>query len=158
MQKLLAAALVASALFVGSSARAQPNYPAVIQDYLQAVRKPPCKICHADGVTGFGTVTTDFAKNMLTADIKPYNEDSVREALRSLDLSNKISNKYRKDPKDVEVLRRGGDPNDENPIYLIEDPQYGCGGATFAARSSVAWPASLLVVLGLALARRRAKR
>lgn len=151
MQKSFTAALFVAAMFVIAPARAQPPFPGIIQDYLGAVRKPPCKICHADGITGFGTVTTSFGLYMLKQGVRAYDEDSLRSALFALTLYGNRSDLDRKTPDDAEVLRRGGDPNDLNPIYVIEDPQYGCGGATIAARGRRSSTAGAPFALGVAL-------
>jgi len=157
MRKVLAASLALTTVLAAAPSRAQPNFPAIVQEYIGAVRKPPCRVCHANGQTGFGTVTTTFGVYMLRQGARAYDIDGLYKALESLVEFGNKSDKDRKET-DLEVLKRGGDPNELNPVYPITEPEYGCGGATFAARSSVTWPASLLVVLGLALARRRAKR
>jgi hypothetical protein len=157
MKKVFTAILSSAALFALTPAHAQPNYPGVVQDYLHAVRKPPCKVCHIDGVTGFGTAGTPFAQNMKTYLMRAYDEESVRVALHSMELYEKDSSNERRKPIDVDVLRRGGDPNDPNPVYIIDDPQYGCGGATMAGNVRTSLPGALFVG-GLALLALRRRR
>ncbi len=161
----LAFAFATMAFALARPAFAQPNYPAVVREHLAAARKPPCKVCHANGVTGFGTVTTPFGVEMIGKGARAFNEDSVRNALDTLTLYPTDSSHLRDmKPNDIEVLRRGGDPNDASPIYLIEEPPYGCGGASFGgARSSTSGMGSNVTLTIFALlaavvvARRRAR-
>ena len=155
MQKLFALVVALGALCVAAPARAQPNYPGVVKDHLGAVRKPPCKVCHQDGITGLGTVQTSFGIKMFSYGLRAYDEDSVRNALDLMALNKVVSAERRKDPIDVDVLRAGGDPNDDVPIYIIEDPKYGCGGATIAAHDRAGSATFVAFGLALLLARRR---
>ena len=154
MNKRLLFTISSVTLLIVEPAFAQPNYPEVVKDYLGAVRKPACKVCHEDGITGLGTVTTRFGINMLSYTLQAYDEGSVRRALDAMRAFNKISSD-RKSPTDIEVLKAGGDPNDTVPVYIVADPEYGCGGASFVGRRRAHWPGWIAVVLALALARRR---
>jgi hypothetical protein len=97
---------------------------------------------------------------MLTVGVRAFDEQSVRAGLDTSATFKTISNKARKAPTDIEVLRLGGDPNEEAPVYYVADPEYGCGGATIAGRVRTSLPGVLLVggLALLVLRRRRSAR
>jgi hypothetical protein len=162
MKKLLTGIVTTFALLASVPASAQPNYPSVVQDSLQAVRKPPCKVCHGGGITGFGTVDTHFGLQMMRNGMKSFDEQSVRDALYTFSLYASVQSLKRDDKTldDLEVLRRGGDPNEETPVYFLEAPEYGCGGATFTGHTPRALPVPIVAIVAslAALVYRRRRR
>ena len=153
MQRPFVLAVVAAALLVAASAGAQPAYPGVVKDHLGAIRKPACRVCHGNGITGLGTVNTYFGINLVKFGGTANDDASIRQALDKFRELKTDSTKFRGTP-DVDVLKAGGDPNDVVPVPLIEEPQYGCG-ATFTGRRDLGRTGVVVVafVLGAAFSR-----
>jgi hypothetical protein len=120
------------------SARASSNYPVEIQKQLSLNYVPNCDICHANGVTGFGTVTTPFGVKMRARGLVCCNVASLDTALAAL--------VGEMDPF-ITYLKEGLDPN--NPSAgPIPPPTYGCFNVTGQGLTPA--PTGLFL-LGLAL-------
>ena len=66
-------------------AHASSTYPAEIQKQLALNSPPQCGICHANGVTGYGTVTTPFGEAMRARGLVCCNITSLDTALQALE-------------------------------------------------------------------------
>ncbi len=126
-------------------ARASATYPAEIQSQLGLSYTPACAICHANGVTGYGTVTTPFGEAMRAVGLVCCSIPSLDGALAALEAENSPYITY---------LKQGLDPN--NPgAGAVPQPTYGCFSVTGQGPSRVGGGALLaLALLGLATRRR----
>jgi len=141
-------ALAGALLLVPRPARASSTYPAEIQKKLSLSASPQCAICHANGITGYGTVTTPFGTTMRSRGLVCCSLTSLDTALAALEGENSPYITY---------LKQGLDPN--NPgAGAVTPPSYGCFNVTGQGPSSGAGAAVALLLLGLAVLHRRAAR
>lgn len=150
-------ALVAA---LAAPARATPNFPPAIQQHLGLSAPPPCAICHQDGKTGTGTVTTPFGVSMRSHGLVPNDTSTLTKALDALE-AEKVDSDGDGTP-DIEELQAGSDPNTAGGGSINGPPvAYGCGASARIAPEgpldAVAAFGSALAVLGLVLARRRTR-
>lgn len=70
-----------------SVASATPTFTGVMQTELMMSGPPPgvCAVCHLNGATATGTVTTPFGRAMRMQGLSPNNEASLRMALAALE-------------------------------------------------------------------------
>lgn len=126
-------------LLTGSAAHASSNYPAELQKQLQLTYTPQCSICHANGVTGYGTVTTLFGEAMRARGLVCCDIASLDTALMALEGEN---SPY------ITDLKEGLDPN--NPgAGAVPPVAYGCtvtGEGTARGVGAVALLALVLLV------------
>lgn len=59
----LSSLLAAAVLVTVVDARATENLPPAITQHLGLTYEPPCSLCHVDGKTGGGSVTTPFGRS-----------------------------------------------------------------------------------------------
>ncbi|MGO9832419.1 MAG: hypothetical protein ACLPJH_20025 [Myxococcaceae bacterium] len=137
--------LVLLALLGPGFAWASASYPAEIQSQLGLSYTPACAICHANGVTGYGTVTTPFGEAMRAVGLVCCSIPSLDGALAALEAENSPYISY---------LKQGLDPN--NPgAGSVPQPTYGCFSVTGQGPTRVGGGALLaLVLLGLTTRRR----
>lgn len=147
-----------SALLGARTAGATPNYPPEIKTHLMLVSQPPCAVCHQNGVTGLGTVTTPFGTSMRARGLQANNTGSLDTALDALSAEGTDSDGD--GTGDIAELVAGSDPNTaggSNASALT--PTYGCGGSDLSAPANPSAVAGTLGALGLfgltILARRR---
>lgn len=121
-------ALVAAVLLVPTSARAEQQYPTVMQDHLALKYPPPCSVCHEKGNTGSATVITPFGWSMRGRGLVVEDPRSVTQALDALRDAHTDSDGD--GVGDVDELVASSDPNSAGsiPIPNGEEPGYGCGG------------------------------
>ena len=106
--------------FLSGPALASSNYPAEIQKQLSLSSPPACSICHANGIAGYGTVTTGFGSAMRARGLVCCNIASLDTALSALEAENSPYITY---------LKEGLDPN--NPSAGTgPHPVYGCFNVT----------------------------
>jgi len=135
-----AAALTLTGLGAPAPARATPNFPPEIHNHLGLSYTPQCAICHANGVTGLGTVTTPFGQSMRAAGLVANDTTSLDNALDTLGAEH-VSSVGDCVP-DIEKLKEDLDPNVAAPDAGTCDagtvtrpggasngelPRYGCG-------------------------------
>ena len=137
--RTMTSALVLLALVAPTAARATPNFPAAIAQDLGAPQ-PPCSICHAGGMTGYGTVTTPFGQAMKARGLVAGDQTSLKTALDRMRTDKVDSNGN--GILDVDELIAGNDPN---AIAGQQNVTYGC---SVSPRSSFRVPV-LLVALSL---------
>ncbi len=129
-------------------AEASSSYPAEIQRQLQLSYTPQCAICHANGVTGYGTVTTDFGLAMRARGLVCCNITSLDTALMALEgeMSPYISD-----------LKEGLNPNDPG-AGAVPPIAYGCFNVTGQGPADGAGGFALVVLVLLVTLRPRALR
>ena len=131
-------------VLTASAALATPTFPATLKRELGLSYTVECSLCHLNGVTGRGTVTTPFGLSMRAAGLNPGDEASLKAALASLKAEGIDSD--RDGVGDVAELLAATNPNGvgrlDTPRFL--DPQYGCG-ADATGVAGVAWLALLLI-------------
>jgi len=149
----LAACLVA--LAAAPAARAKDRFPAFIHDDLHLDYEPPCRVCHIQGTTGAGSVSTPFGTAMLAHGMTG-DESTLAPALAALEADGTDSDGD--GTPDVAELRANSDPNTPVPASLVSgDPKYGCAVAGAARVPGAALAAVSALVLAAAR-RRRARR
>ncbi|HVO29429.1 MAG TPA: thrombospondin type 3 repeat-containing protein [bacterium] len=155
--RIAAASLVAlAALCAPLAAQATPNFPPEIQAHLALGNQPPCSLCHLNGVTGLGTVTTPFGVSMRAAGLVQNDITSLDTALDTLQANNTDSDGD--GTSDIQELKNGTDPNTANgsgPSTLT--PVYGCGGGdlVYPVSPSVAGGTIGVFAFAVAIATRR---
>ncbi len=141
MRPLLLLVVVLSA----GPALATPTFPSAIKRELGFSYSLDCSLCHLNGVTGRGTVTTPFGTSMRGAGLNPGDEASLKAALASLKAQSIDSD--RDGVGDVAELVAATNPNGvgrlDAPRFL--DPEYGCGADATGAMTGLAWLALLLM-------------
>ena len=134
-------------LFCPGSASASSNYPTEVQKHLSLSYTPACAICHAGGVTGYGTVTTPFGEALRARGLVCCDVASLDTALAALEgeMSPYITD-----------LKQGLDPNHPG-AGAVPPATYGCFNVT--GQGLLETPAAaFLVLLALLVSLRRAAR
>ena len=146
---LLRRAVLLLAVLGGGAAHASSIYPPEIRNHLSLSYTPDCSICHANGQTGFGTVTTPFGMSMRSRGLVAQNIGSLDTALDALAAERKDSDGD--GVPDIDELRAGTNPNLAGGGD-IPPPSYGC----FDVSGQPGSPLALVpVVLALLLLRAR---
>ncbi len=155
-------ALFAALLLTSGLAFATPNFPAAVQSAEGTPSLPPCALCHFNGVTGAGTVTTPIGKSLKARGMVGSDAAALGTALARLGADGVDSDGD--GVTDIAELKAGTDPNvpNANPdggvsgssgtvAILPPPPVYGCAGVPDGPLAGLA--------LGLALPgfRRRAR-
>jgi cytochrome c1 len=118
-----------------SVALATPNFPGVVRSTYELTYAPPCAMCHSNGVTGIGTVNTEFGKAVRARATVAGDADSLRAALKSIE-SEQVDSDGNGTP-DSEQLQAGLNPNDASQSFVETsadggaaapaEPTTGCG-------------------------------
>lgn len=157
MRRLLASTIVvASLLLIAGSASATPNFPPEMNGHLTLGYEPPCSVCHLNGVTGLGTVTTPFGVSMRARGCVANDTGSLDTALDALAAEGTDSDSD--GVGDIQELKDGTDPNVAGGAGASTlKPVYGCGGGDLTApiRPSVVGGLIGLLAIGLVTRRRR---
>lgn len=138
--------VLAACLFLDARpAGASSIYPAEIQKQLSLNYTPQCAICHANGVTGYGTVTTPFGSYMRSRGLVCCSLTSLDTALAAAEGE---MSPY------ITYLKEGLDPN--NPgAGAVPQPSYGCFNLTGQGPTPGAGGVALLALVLLAARCRR---
>lgn len=144
--RLFPAVTTAALLFFGASAaHATSNFPAAMRTKLALTYDPQCSVCHLNGVTGRGTVTTPFGKAMMLRGLVASDEARLNNALDKM-IADKVDSNANGET-DVDALKAGHDPNGASGPQL----GFGCN----AGGSGEGSLAALLVAGALVLLGRR---
>jgi hypothetical protein len=133
---------------LGGPALASSVFPADMQTHWALPAEPACAVCHANGITGVGTVTTPFGQNVhLVYGAQAANETSLYTALDKLADAGVDSDGD--GVTDYDELKAGTDPNvGATKPGQVGALKYGCGADVVPSLVAV------LGVLVLALRRR----
>jgi hypothetical protein len=146
---VLRRALLAVAVLAGGLAHASSIFPPEVRGHLSLTYAPDCSLCHANGQTGFGTVTTPFGTSMRSRGLVAQNIASLDTALDAL-AAEKTDSDGDGVP-DIDELKTGSNPNVAGG-GSVPPPSYGC----FDVSGQPGSPLALLpVLLGLLLLRAR---
>ena len=144
------------ALFAGV-ASASANYPDTVKTHLALKSAPQCALCHADGKTGVGTVTTPFGKTARDDGLVLGDTSKLKEVLDQMktDATDSDSDGV----GDIEELIAGTDPNAVGGV-LVEKPEltYGCTATLSPGQPGPSSGAALGLALVAALAWSRRRR
>ena len=142
--RLFPAVTTAALLFFGAStAHASAAFPAAIQTHLALGAAPQCSICHMNGQTGFGTVTTPFGVAMKARLLVAGDVASLNTALDKM-VTDKVDSNG-DGTTDIDALKAGQDPNGAATVQA----GYGCNAAGSGEGSLAALAvAGVLVLLG----------
>ena len=148
-EALLRRALLLLAVLGVGAAHASSIYPPEIRNHLSLSYTPDCSLCHANGQTGFGTVTTPFGKSMRARGLVAQNIASLDTALDALAAERTDSDGD--GVPDIDELKAGTNPNVAGGGD-VPPPSYGC----FDVSGQPGSPLALLpVALALLLLRLR---
>jgi hypothetical protein len=143
--KLAVPCVAVALLLAGDAAHASSNYPAEVQKHLSLSYTPQCALCHANGITGYGTVTTPFGAAMRARGLVCCDISSLDTALDALSAE---GNPF------INDLKEGIDPNNPN-AGAVPPISYGCVTVAGAVPNLGAPLALLLALLVLLSLRRR---
>lgn len=129
-------------MLAGGLANGSSIYPPEVRSHLGLGYTPDCSLCHANGQTGFGTVTTPFGTSMRARGLVAQNIGSLDTALDAL-AAEKTDSDHDGVP-DIDELEAGTDPNVAGGGQ-VTPPSYGCFDVT-------GQPTSPLALLPVALA------
>jgi MYXO-CTERM domain-containing protein len=133
---------LALGLLAAAPGEASSDYPAEVTRQLSLSYTPDCAICHQNGVTGLGTVTTAFGEAMRAQGLVCCDIPSLDAALAALE---------EQDSPYIADLKKNLDPNDTN--QSASSPlTYGCFNVTGQGPSA---GAAVVFLLGLLVLRRR---
>lgn len=140
-------AITAAALLLlsATAAHATSNFPAAIRTHLSLTYDPACSLCHLNGATGRGTVTTPFGTALRTRGLVASDEASLNAALDKM-AADKVDSDGNGET-DIDALKAGHDPNGA----AVPQAGYGCN----ASGSREGSLAAILVAGALLLSSRR---
>ena len=139
-------------LLAAAPALASASFPATVQSHLALAQQPACALCHLNGITGLGTVTTPFGRTLRAHGCLAANDATLISALDAMQAD--ASDSDGDGVPDIQELLAGTDPNvasgGDGGVEPLPPIRYGCG-------ASVA-PGLLGALGALALLRVRRRR
>ena len=159
MRWFASTAVLAGTLLLAGAASASPDYPATIKSHLKLASVPECALCHTDGKTQVGTVTTLFGATARgTYKLTLGDAALLTSVLDKMDTDNVDSDKD--SVGDIDELVAGTDPNVAGGGKVATKPEltYGCAASVAPGHpgpsSGGAFGLALVAAIGL-LRRRR---
>jgi len=150
---LLQGAALLALVSLAGVAEATPEFPDAMRAHLKMSSSPPCDVCHADGVTGGGTVTTPFGRSARARGLVADNEDVLFGVLDRM-AGEKVDSDNDGIP-DIDELIASTDPNSAAG-NTVGPQEFGCVGRVASGQGERG--ASLLAAALVALALRRSRR
>lgn len=136
-----------------SPARAISEFPPNIRGDLALTYDPPCRLCHIQGTTGAGSVSTPFGLSMLAHGLTK-DRTTLTSALTAL-RADRVDSDGDGVP-DIAELMADTDPNTPVDAPLsAQAPTYGCDTSGTNGRNLATCVALTMVIAGVALGRRR---
>lgn len=135
---------------LASASWASSSFPPVVHSHLSLAADPACALCHTNGITGYGTVTTPFGLTVhVTYGAQAGNEPSLTAALDKM--ADAGTDSDGDGVSDIAELKAGTDPNvsSTSTTPTLGGLKYGCGADVVPSLAAV------LGVLVLAARRRR---
>ena len=118
--------LLLLSVLAGCTAWATPTYPGIIATEMGVDFVPQqCSLCHANGKTEKGTVTTPFGLSMRSRGLVLENPASLRAALARLETD--LVDSDGDGRTDIAELKAKDDPNVGKDA--LKPPRYGCGAS-----------------------------
>jgi hypothetical protein len=149
----VAAATLFGTISINRASDATPNFPALVQQFVQSSSPPACTICHSDPNGGVGTVTTEFGLYLRSRGLVGLDDASLRNALTAAQSERHDSNND--GITDIDALRQGLDPSGNQGAS--SPPSYGCSVGPWAQwqKDPSLAIVGALAALGVRLRRRR---
>jgi hypothetical protein len=144
---LFSLALLSAPLLAARPAAATPEFPNTVQNELGLSYQPACALCHQDGRTGGGSVTTPFGRSAKARGIVADNDPILRAVLQQMKTEGVDSDAD--GVSDIDELVAGTDPNTP-PNDTIGEQAYGCIGRV-APGNELPSPFALLALAAPAL-------
>ena len=161
IRELVVGSAFVAVLVTPGAAFATPEFPGLIQTFVNATEAPPCTICHTALQGGLGTVDKTFGMYMQSRGLTFYNDPALETALMA-DQAEMHSSNSQKVP-DIVALSMNEDPNTLLPYGASdsvstgpEPPTYGCGAhvAPVGDAAPAAGFGALAALFGVAAIRR----
>jgi len=141
------------AILIAVALLATPDFPDAIARDLQLQAAPQCTIFHSSDGGGAGTVVKPFGVYLVSRGLRPFDQDSLRNALLAAAGEHHSTNGS--GITDVDALKAGADPNPASADAL--SPAFGCSSSgSSTALEILALSGWLHPLLARARARRRA--
>jgi hypothetical protein len=125
--------VILSSVLVASLASATPTFTGVMQTELMMSGPPPgvCAVCHRNGSTMTGTVTTPLGSALRMKGLAANNEASLRMALAALEESGTDSDMDGcSDIAELKAMPTPTDPNRPGDCATVDAGSTGGGGST----------------------------
>lgn len=152
---LLSLPLAAALLLAAGPASATKEFPRVVATHLALASSPPCSLCHVDGNTGGGTVTTPFGRSARDRGIVADNSAILTAVLDQMK-SEGVDSDADGVP-DIAELVAGTDPNSP-PDDTIGPQTYGCAVPSAGQQGAPASLGAAAVAVALLWASRRRRQ
>ncbi|HMJ16226.1 MAG TPA: hypothetical protein VK524_32655 [Polyangiaceae bacterium] len=149
---LYAASLSGCALLLSPALRAEPEYPAVVQEAAGLTCAPSCRLCHTRDSGGLSFITP-FGQRIWELGIRPGRPETVASTIRCMRERNcesapgEVFDTDADGVSDIDELDRGSNPGRAGDSDLC-GARYGCG-ARIEDRSELGWRAGAALGLGL---------
>jgi MYXO-CTERM domain-containing protein len=153
--RLAAAFAFSLVVLAAAPAWAKDQFPGIIRadPDLGIHYDPPCRLCHIQGTTGAGSISTPFGTSMLAHGMT-QDEATIMPALTALGADGTDSDGDGE--SDIWELQHDTDPNTPADATLSDgDPKYGCSTAGVSRADALAGAALAALVLAGARRRRR---